>query len=136
MFIKVHERTHTGQRPYKCSHPKCKKSFSTGYSLKAHLRTHTGEKPYKCTAEDCDKSFKTSGDLLKHVRTHTGERPFVCPFDGCGRSFTTSNIRKVNIVLFYNTIFNIVDILWSILKINHELNKLLYRVKEKCITKL
>ena len=91
----VHERSHTGQRPYRCTHPKCKKSFSTGYSLKAHLRTHTGEKPYKCPNETCDKSFKTSGDLLKHVRTHTGERPFLCPFIGCGRSFTTSNIRKV-----------------------------------------
>ena len=91
----VHERSHTGQRPYRCTHPKCKKSFSTGYSLKAHLRTHTGEKPYKCPNETCDKSFKTSGDLLKHVRTHTGERPFLCPFNGCGRSFTTSNIRKV-----------------------------------------
>ncbi|KOX69799.1 Zinc finger protein 76 [Melipona quadrifasciata] len=92
----VHERSHTGQRPYRCTHPKCKKSFSTGYSLKAHLRTHTGEKPYKCPNETCDKSFKTSGDLLKHVRTHTGERPFLCPFNGCGRSFTTSNIRKVH----------------------------------------
>lgn len=91
----VHERSHTGQRPYRCTHSKCKKSFSTGYSLKAHLRTHTGEKPYKCSNETCNKSFKTSGDLLKHVRTHTGERPFICPFDGCGRSFTTSNIRKV-----------------------------------------
>ncbi|KAK0180831.1 hypothetical protein PV327_003170 [Microctonus hyperodae] len=95
--LKVHERSHTGQKPYGCTHAKCEKSFSTGYSLKAHLRTHTGEKPYKCTAEPCNKSFKTSGDLLKHMRTHTGERPFVCPFEECGRSFTTSNIRKVHV---------------------------------------
>ncbi|XP_063986431.1 zinc finger protein 76-like [Diachasmimorpha longicaudata] len=95
--LKVHERSHTGLRPYECDFPRCNKSFATGYSLKAHQRTHTGEKPYKCTATACEKSFKTSGDLLKHMRTHTGERPFPCPFEGCERAFTTSNIRKVHI---------------------------------------
>ncbi|XP_033210265.1 zinc finger protein 143-like isoform X2 [Belonocnema kinseyi] len=95
--LKVHERSHTGQKPYLCSYPQCLKNFSTGYSLKAHLRTHTGEKPYVCTFASCNKKFKTSGDLLKHGRTHTGERPFICPVDGCGRSFTTSNIRKVHL---------------------------------------
>ncbi|XP_011315333.1 zinc finger protein 76 [Fopius arisanus] len=95
--LKVHERSHTGLRPYECEFPRCNKSFLTGYSLKAHQRTHTGEKPYKCTATACEKSFKTSGDLLKHMRTHTGERPFPCPFEGCDRAFTTSNIRKVHI---------------------------------------
>uniref|UniRef100_A0A6I8PQ57 Zinc finger protein 143 n=1 Tax=Ornithorhynchus anatinus TaxID=9258 RepID=A0A6I8PQ57_ORNAN len=95
--MQVHERSHTGDRPYQCEHPGCGKAFATGYGLKSHVRTHTGEKPYRCSEDNCTKSFKTSGDLQKHIRTHTGERPFKCPYEGCGRSFTTSNIRKVHI---------------------------------------
>lgn len=108
-LFQVHERTHTGAKPYRCPISNCVKAFATGYGRKAHIRTHTGEKPYECPMESCTKSFKTSGDLQKHVRTHTGERPFLCPVAGCGRRFTTSNIRKVYIAIIlyeYNFVVN------------------------------
>ena len=73
VFLQVHERAHTGEKPFKCRVEGCDKAFATGYGLKSHTRTHTGEKPYKCPHEECGKAFKTSGDLQKHVRTHTGE---------------------------------------------------------------
>ena len=72
-FLQVHERAHTGEKPFKCRVENCDKAFATGYGLKSHTRTHTGEKPYKCPHDECGKAFKTSGDLQKHVRTHTGE---------------------------------------------------------------
>uniref|UniRef100_A0A146KU29 Zinc finger protein 143 n=1 Tax=Lygus hesperus TaxID=30085 RepID=A0A146KU29_LYGHE len=94
--LKVHERNHTNDRPYKCTFQSCNKKFNTDYSRKTHVRTHTGEKPYVCSF-DCGKGFKTSGDLAKHIRTHTGERPFVCPLEGCEKSFVTSNACKVHL---------------------------------------
>jgi len=75
--MQVHQRSHTGDRPYHCSLSNCGKTFATSYALKSHRRVHTGEKPYECAACGCAKAFKTSGDLQKHIRTHTG-LPLAC----------------------------------------------------------
>jgi hypothetical protein len=56
-------RTHTGERPFKCT--ECDYSSSTSGSLVKHMRTHSGERPFKCT--ECDYSSSTSGNLVKHM---------------------------------------------------------------------
>ncbi|MGH0169769.1 UNVERIFIED_CONTAM: hypothetical protein FKN15_057280 [Acipenser sinensis] len=83
--LKIHQRTDTREKPYRCAD--CGKSFSRSDSLVSHQRIHTGEKPYCCS--DCGKSFSWLNNLVSHRRTHTGEKPYSC--SDCGKSFSRSD---------------------------------------------
>ncbi|KAI7814568.1 zinc finger protein PLAG1 isoform X1 [Triplophysa rosa] len=84
--LKVHSYSHTGERPYRCTHNDCNKAFVSKYKLLRHMATHSPEKTHKCSY--CEKMFHRKDHLKNHLHTHDpNKEAFSCT--ECGKSYNT-----------------------------------------------
>ncbi|KAK0630673.1 hypothetical protein B0T17DRAFT_598818 [Bombardia bombarda] len=87
--LAAHLRSHTNDRPHRCSYPDCGKAYLEEKHLTQHIKgSHTHEKKYTCLEPGCDKSFVTATRLRRHAAVHEGADRFRCrDFAGCSQSF-------------------------------------------------
>lgn len=67
VILKIHRRSHTGEKPFDCSY--CGRAFSCKKNLSVHIRLHTGDRPYSCAF--CWKSYTKSSALKAHEKSHS-----------------------------------------------------------------
>lgn len=64
-----HQVTHKEKKEFICL--VCFKQFALAQYLKEHTYTHTGQRPYKCHHPGCGKTFRQAGKLSLHKKTHS-----------------------------------------------------------------
>ena len=89
--LKIHLKTHSGEKPNKCNQCVFVSSQASNLKKKKHLKMHSGEKSNKCN--QCDYASSRAGSLRRHLKTHSGEKSNKC--SQCGFSCSLpSSLRR------------------------------------------
>jgi general transcription factor IIIA len=102
--LSEHMRSHTNERPYKCSEPDCVKTFRREDHLRRHIQiAHKNERNYVCTWEGCEKRFCDSAKLKTHIAVHEGREKFKCTgFEGCHEWFRKRETLRAHITAVHH----------------------------------